>query len=346
VLYPQIAAFPRLGKDNTPPVRALAGQKTLISRTMHGIGYDERRDEIVATSPLAQAILFFRGNANGEEAPLRVIAGPHTQIQGRAYEAVDRLTVDSVNSEVYLPVEDETKKTDNVAILVFDSTANGDVPPKRVLRGVGYGSIAVDPVHNVMIVNATGDPLPGDTRTQAPPPPPAPRTPPSGPRDTSLPFQGVNGTYANYQKRPGPPAGERGQGQGAGGPRRVPQLRIYDRLANGNDAPLRIISGPKTGLQGGLVTIQVTAKGWILAAGGNNNDGDRWIGAWSVNDNGDVPPRWKIPVQKLTGYGPYSVGIDPPHKEMLMSVAGGTSANRPPRGVFNGVYTWSWPEIF
>jgi len=63
--HPQIAAFARLAKENTPPVRALEGQKTLISRTMHGFGYDAVHDEIVVTSPLAQAVLFFKGDRNG-----------------------------------------------------------------------------------------------------------------------------------------------------------------------------------------------------------------------------------------------------------------------------------------
>jgi len=57
VAHPQIAAFARLAKENTPPVRVLEGQKTMISRTMHGFAYDAIHDEIVVTSPLAQAIL-------------------------------------------------------------------------------------------------------------------------------------------------------------------------------------------------------------------------------------------------------------------------------------------------
>src|SRR5579864_834493 len=136
-MHPQIAAFPRLGGENTPPVRTLQGQKTLISRTMHGFAYDEPRDEIVVMSPLAQAVLFFRGGANGEEPPKRVIQGPHTQIQGTPYGANDKVSVDPVNNEVYVPVVPNS-------ILVFDMAASGDVPPKRVLRGVN-GAVAIDP---------------------------------------------------------------------------------------------------------------------------------------------------------------------------------------------------------
>src|ERR1700730_15697636 len=145
-MHPQIAAFARLAGENTPPVRALQGQKTLISRTMHGFGFDAIHDEICVTSPLAQAILIFRGAANGEEPPIRVIQGPHTQIKGTAYGGNDMVTVDPVNNEIYIPV-------DPGGILVFDRTANGDATPKRVLAGPETqmrvkGSIAVDPIRN------------------------------------------------------------------------------------------------------------------------------------------------------------------------------------------------------
>jgi hypothetical protein len=97
-MHPQIAAFPRLGGENTPPVRALEGQKTLISRTMHGFAYDEPRDEIIVTSPLAQAVLVFRGGANGEEPPLRVIQGPRTRIQANPYGANSLVSIDPTRS--------------------------------------------------------------------------------------------------------------------------------------------------------------------------------------------------------------------------------------------------------
>src|ERR1700681_1206055 len=99
-MHPQIAAFARLAGANTPPVRVLEGQKTLISRTMHGFAYDPIHDEIVVTSPLAQAILTFRGGATGEEAPIRVIQGTRTEILGDAYSALDKVSVDGVNDEI------------------------------------------------------------------------------------------------------------------------------------------------------------------------------------------------------------------------------------------------------
>ena len=269
--HPQIAAFARLAGENTPPVRVLEGQKTLISRTMHGFGFDSVHDEICVSSPLAQAILSFRGGASGEEAPLRVIQGPHTEIQGPAALGNDRVSVDPVNNEIYIPVVPNS-------VLVFDRTANGDVAPKRVLTGPdtqirGMPSVAIDPVHNVLVANEGNS------------------------------------------------------------------LLIFDRTANGNTKPKKVIRGPKSGVAS-ISSFQIYApKGWIIAGGQGG-----FIGAWSIEDDGDVPPRWKIPMQTLTGYTASGIALDPAHKEMILSAAG--QRVRPPSGIANTVITFSWPEIF
>ena len=238
---------------------------------MHGFGYDPIHDEIVVTSPLTQAILIFRGGANGEEEPIRVIQGPHTQIQGTAYGGNDRVSIDPVNNEIYIPVVPNS-------ILVFDRSANGDVAPKRVLSGPdtqlrGMASVAVDPVHNVLVANIGNS------------------------------------------------------------------LLIFDRTASGNARPKAVIQGPKSGVAN-ISSFQVYApQGWIIAGGQGG-----FIGAWSVNDNGDVPPRWKIPVQQLTGYVASGIALDPAHKEMILSAAG--QRVRPTTGIMNTVLTFSWPEIY
>jgi hypothetical protein len=161
VNHPQIAVFARLAKENTPYLRSIEGQKSLLGRTMHDIAFDGIHDEIVVTSPLAQAILSFRGGANGDEAPLRVIQGNRTQIKGVG--ATGKVSIDPVNSEIILATPDQT-------ILTFDRMANGNTPPKRVLGGndtqlslgeqnVGGGNvpcIRVDPIHNLLLVPTTG----------------------------------------------------------------------------------------------------------------------------------------------------------------------------------------------
>ena len=78
-----------MAEENAVPTRLIAGQKTLLSRTMHDIRYDAVHDEFIVTNPFAQAILVFRGGADGEEAPIRVIQGPSTQLK-----RPDRVDVD------------------------------------------------------------------------------------------------------------------------------------------------------------------------------------------------------------------------------------------------------------
>lgn len=248
---------------------------------MHGFAYDPIHDEIVVTSPLTQAILIFRGSANGEEPPVRVIQGPHTQILGTAYCGNDKVSVDPVNNEILLPLASGQSGCgggDNNGVLVFAREANGDVSPKRVLRGpdtqiTSPSPIGVDHVHNLLLVN--------------------------------------NGTA----------------------------MLIFDRTASGNAKPKAVIQGPKSGMAR-IDTFQVNAeKGWII--GGCTGGA---VCAWSVTDNGDVAPRWKIPVQQLTGYVASGIALDPIHKEMILSAAG--QRVRPPNGIMNTVITFSWPEIF
>ena len=86
---------------------------------MHALAYDSVHDEIIVNSPLAQAILIFRGGANGEEPPIRVIQGPRTQIQGTDYDGNDQMAYDEVHGEIYIPV-------DRNKILTFSREANGD----------------------------------------------------------------------------------------------------------------------------------------------------------------------------------------------------------------------------
>lgn len=249
---------------------------------MHGFAYDSIHDEIVVTSPLAQAILVFRGAANGEEAPIRVIQGPHTQILGTAYCGNDKVSIDPANNEILLPLASGQAGCGGGnanGVLVFDREGNGDVAPKRILRGPDTridnpSPVAVDPVHNLLFVST---------------------------RDAML---------------------------------------IFDRTASGNAKPKAAIAGPKSEMASTNTFMIYPPKGWII----NGCTGGA-ICAWSITDNGDVPPRWKIPVQQLTGYVASGIALDPIHREMMLSAAG--QRVRPPgQKVMNTIMTFSWPEIF
>jgi hypothetical protein len=161
VNHPQIAIFARLAKENEPYVRSIEGQKSLLGRTMHDMAYDSLHDEIVVTSALAQALLTFKGDANGEQAPIRVIQGDKTGIL--AVGALDKVTIDADHGEYYIT-------TPRQEVRVFARDATGNAAPIRVLSGPdtqlsvgrqkdgifegkgGNPSIRIDPVHNLLLV--------------------------------------------------------------------------------------------------------------------------------------------------------------------------------------------------
>lgn len=274
--HPQIAVFARSATENTPYLRSIEGQKSLLGRTMHDIAFDGVHDEIVVTSPLAQGILTFRGAASGEEAPLRVIQGDKTQLRAavRTVTSADqyagagataKVTVDPVHSEIFYASIDQH-------ILVYDRLANGNVAPKRVLGGpdtqLKLGDqtpIRVDPIHNLLIV----------------------------------------------------PVGGFGGGQ----------VLVFDRTASGNTPPKGFIKGPvRMGEQ-----FDIYAPALKLVTHTNNN-----IEIWKIPQSGesDEPPL-KIPAPLGRQSSDIGITLDPLHKEVIVATAAG-----------NAIMTFYVPEAF
>lgn len=150
VSVPRIAAFNRLASGAIAPLRAIQGQATKLSRTIHGLDYDKVHDELVAPVYEGGAVLVFRGGATGEEAPIRAIQGKQTKLLGPQTAAFD-----TVNDEIV--VGDPSSGS----VLVYPRTATGDVAPRRILRGdktklrdvVG---VAIDTARNLLVVSNRG----------------------------------------------------------------------------------------------------------------------------------------------------------------------------------------------
>jgi hypothetical protein len=256
---------------NTKAARKLEGQKTLLGRTMHSIVYNEKRDEYTVPQPFAQALLTFRGGATGEEAPIRVIQGPKTQLV-----EPDRLGLDEVNDELWVPL-DTVKR-----VLVFRASANGDVAPLRTIEGpdttIGAEAIAIDTVRNLMVAAGIGE------------------------------KDGL-------------------------------KLRIFDRKADGNAKPLRLIGGKNSKFSrlGGPIAVY-SPKGWILATvrgPGALASEEAFMGVWSVGDDGDVPPRWTIGGPHGVFRMPRGIALDPKNQDII------ASDKR-----LNAVLTFHFPELF
>ncbi len=241
---------------------------------MHGVVYDSIRDEFTVPQQFAQAILTYQGGADGETPPVRIIQGPHTQL-----DAPEHLEVDIVHNEIFVPTRD-------AGVLVFPRGAQGDVAPIRVLKGPntmlsGDNVIAVDPVHNLLLVG-----------------------------------------------------GEAGRGQ--------PRLLIFNRTDSGDVKPKAVIGGPKSHLYtfGGPLAVYPPKGEIIVSVRGPGpyaelSSDEAFVGVWSINDNGDVPPKWTIGGPKGILRMPRGVALDVAHGNMMVSDKR-----------LNAVLTFHFPELF
>jgi hypothetical protein len=236
VVHPQIAVFARLAKDGAKPVRKVEGQNSLLGRTMHGIAYDPIHDEFTVPQQFGQAILTYRGAANGEEAPIRVIQGPHSGL-----DAPEHLDVDSVHNEIFVP-------TRYGAVLVFPRDGRGDVAPIRTLRGpntmlAGDAPISVDPVNNLLIVGGTAGR--GQTRllifNRTDSGDVKPRAVIGGPKSQMYSF---GGPFAVYPEKHEILVSVRGPGPYAELASEEAYVGVWSELDNGDVGPKWTIGGP------------------------------------------------------------------------------------------------------
>jgi hypothetical protein len=286
VSEPRISAFARLANGNAKPTRIISGQTTKVSRTMHGIFYNARDDEMVVPVALGGAVLTLPGGANGGDPPLRVLQGPNTEIV-----QPDTLYVDVAHEEMVVDSGDNS-------VLVFRRTASGDVAPIRKIRGPrthldNIFGLTVDSVRNLIIV-------------------------------------------ANRIETDGRESSD--------------GILIFNRTDNGDVAPRATIAGPHTGIIKIRQVVADEPRGQIFVTVKNNYefyrpddirpspwDPDRtgFIGVWSVNDNGDVPPRGVIKGPASGLVWPAGVAINPASHEVYTIDS-----------VSNALFTFAMPEFF
>jgi hypothetical protein len=249
---------------------------------MHDIRYNAVHDEIVVPVPYAQAILTFRGEADGQEGPIRIIQGPKTGAIG------SRLDVDPIHNEIFTYTGD--------SILVYPRDANGDVAPIRVIKGpdtqlkTPYG-IAVDPINNVLVI-------------------------------------GLNSDFGTKEPLVDPEDLEKGG------------ILVFNRTDSGNAKPRAVIRGPRSEIiRINQMQVYPSRKMIVAAMPGVKDDMEpqgAFLGVWSIDDNGDVPPMFKIPVGERTLLKkPFGVVLNPKDKEVIIS----DMRNQ-------GVLVFSAPEIF
>lgn len=138
---PQVAVYRKGASGNEQPKRLLIGDKTQLSDS-HGMAIDTRRkllfvdnwgniadDAIPGSGRFGPpTITVYRLQANGDEAPLRIIQGPKTGLDWPGALSVDQDTGD-------LYVANDMGQD----IVVFHSGDQGDVAPSRTIKGPRTG---------------------------------------------------------------------------------------------------------------------------------------------------------------------------------------------------------------
>ena len=116
-------------------------------------------------------------------------------------------------------------------------------------------------------------------------------------------------------------------------------LVIFERTANGNAKPLRIIRGPDTGIKR-VTQMQVYSPGgWIIVTQPGEADVQEpegaFVGVWSIYNDGDVPPKWVIGGPKSKLKKPRGVALNPKNQELIVADMR-----------VNAVFTFHFPELF
>lgn len=260
-------------------------------------------------------IAVFARLADGNAARNGAIEGQRTLL-GRTMHGID---YDPMHDEIVVPQQF------GQAILVFRASSRGEEPPIRVIQGpatqlIALDRLAVDPYNNEIYV-------------------------PEG--DNVLVFdRTANGNVAPKRILGGPDTGFTAAGsvaidrtrnllivgasaRGASGPG-SDQIAIFDRTAAGNVKPKRVITGSRSRL-GDVGNMRVYSEGGLIFAIQQAG----YVGVWSVEDDGDAPPRFTVGGPNGILQKPRGLDLDPRHNAVIVSDK-----------QLNAVMTFEVPQLF
>ncbi|MBI2815411.1 MAG: hypothetical protein HYX72_00580 [Acidobacteria bacterium] len=269
--------------------------------------------------------------AKGGDMPVRLLAGQSTKLSRTMHD----IRYDAAHDEFVVT------NPFAQAVLTFAGDVNGDAAPKRIIQGPktqlsGSDRLDVDPVHNEIIVpmgdsigvysrEANGDVAPlrmikgPDTMLR---------------QATSAVVDPVNNLLV-VGLNSGTNFGESKEGEVPNG-----AILIFNRTDNGNVKPRAVIKGPKSGITRiNQIALNPARKLIVATQPGPIQDMEpknAYVGIWNMDDNGDVPPRWRINANaKSEMKKPRGVVLNPKHKELIIADMR-----------LNAVLTYYFPEIF
>jgi len=296
-----------------PPVRILRDTAPIYS----SVAVDDRKNEVFLQDNNLWSIRVFSrlDDAKPGEPPTearRVIVGNKTEVQFNSCVYIDPATGDvySVENDI------------GDVIVTFAHDATGDVEPIRKLRVTHRAyAMAMDEENQEFFVSVQHPPQVAVYRKGA-----------SGSEKPKRVLIGDNTQLSDSHgmaidtKRKllfvdnwGNIADDSKPGSGRFGP---PSITVYRLNANGDEAPLRIIQGPKTGLDWpGAMSVDVDTGDLFVA-----NDMGQDIIAFHATDRGDVAPTRTIQGPHTGLSYPVGVFADSKNKEVWASNIGNSTA--------------------
>lgn len=144
-LYSRVNVFARTATGDVTPLRSIQGPATLLYQPA-GIAVDEVHGELFVVDSGRGRISVFPLGADGDTAPLRTLEGPATGFVNPL-----GVVVDAAHGEIFVADYDMV-----AGVKVFSRTAAGDTAPLRTLTSVNRCTyLALDPLHDELLVAAT-----------------------------------------------------------------------------------------------------------------------------------------------------------------------------------------------
>ena len=297
----------------TEPKRLIAGPDTLLD-DICGLYVDPKTGEIYnLPNDISNAMTVFSPTDTGNIVPQRKLITPQTTYG---------MSVDDESQEIFMAVGHPP------AVFVFDKTAEGNDPAKRILEGyhtqLKYPhGMAVDPENQLMFVvnnGAVADSYGGLAWRRWP----VPQLDGEPPMNTmwGVPCQDVPGVECQnggewYREFPGNRYKFLGRGTVIPGSGRFdpPSITVYPIKADGDVAPLRVIEGPKAQLSWPMNIVVDSENGELFVA----NSGGSSILVFRITDEGDVAPIRTIEGPQTGLRNPVGVWVDTEHDELVVS---------------------------
>ncbi len=283
-------------QENTPPLAALSEPKRMIGglntkiEFQCGLYIDPANGDIYAVNnDTVDTLVIFDRQAKGNVPPTRELATPHGTFG---------IAVDEPNQEIFLTIQHDS------AVVVYDKMAEGDDAPIRLLQGNNTG--LADP-HGIVLD-----------------------------MENDLIYVTNHGSSHEVQAGLGPRTGYLGRAKGKqnwplGPNNTIPgsskiepsSITVYERGAEGDTPPIRVIAGPRTQLNWASGIALHPERGELFVA----NDAGDSILVFRADASGDVAPIRVLEGPKSGIKNPTGLSLDFENDELWVANFGNHTAS-------------------